>query len=99
MIKKYAEKPQDGFTKVKILRGYKDYEIGSIVDIPKNEMPYLLGRKVVVKFTSYEEEKKPIDPEEKKIRDSLQKETQNRAVGLKNSPKKIVKRKPKNKKK
>lgn len=80
MIKKYGEPAPEGFTKVRILRGYQNYEIGSIVDLPTKDIEYLLGRKVVKLFVAEFKKEEIVDPEEKALRERLLEESQTRVV-------------------
>ena len=82
MIKKYGDPAPTGKVKVKILRGYQSYEIGSIVDLPEKDIKYLLGRKVIYVLTGDEPEIKEAEKyeEEKAIREQLRNETRNRQV-------------------
>lgn len=96
----YLEPANEGFTKVKILRGYQNYEIGSIVDIQNDKIKYLLGRKVVEIFNERHIEEYKKKEEEEGIKAEVLKENQgeNRAVGLEDSPpppKKTVRKKRK----
>lgn len=82
MIKKYGDPAPEGKVKVLILRGYQNYEIGSIVDLPEKDISYLEMRKVIriLKeddpiFIEHESEL-----EEKDIRQALAEESQDRKV-------------------
>lgn len=94
------EPAPEGFTKVVICRGYQNYEIGSIVDIPNKDLAYLLGRRVVEVFNEQHIEQHRKNEEEKRIKAKVLMDNQgeNRAVGLENSPpppKKTVRKKRK----
>ncbi len=70
--------------RVKILRCFQDYELGSIVDIPKSRFAALEHRKMVEIYAAPQALEKVV-VEEKEVES-------NRAVGLKKSEKKLSKR-------
>lgn len=68
--------------RVKVLRGFQDFEVGSIIDIPKGLYANLSHRKMVELYAA----PKALEQVEEKQADA------NRSVGLKNSEKKPEKR-------
>lgn len=105
MLTKFGNPIPDGKTRVKILRGYQEFEVGSVVDLPTKDIQYLLNRKVV-QVVDVVNEADALDPKEKEIREKLFNETQtrvvepqqNRAVGLDKSPKAPAKKRTRKKK-
>ena len=79
MLQKYGNDAAMEMVKVKVLRGFQNYEIGSIIELPKSRFKTLESRKMVVRFD--------IQPPIKVVEPPTDQGSENnRAVGLPNSP-------------